>query len=202
MNLTNIKTLSALAALMFAALLIANFSVPVRAQEIPPTPPDPNTPWNPPNDSGPAGGLMTYTTGGGSSSGFNTWLTDRNMVRRDTFYPQDVIYLWLFTPSSAGNYVVWLYEYYAPVPSIGHWLFWRVGISSGVYIFGSFNPESQQPTGRYAWRLWIVDAFGNFQDIVIWFWYPQPEFPAWGIPIVLVITIVAATAFLRKKHKR
>ena len=185
---------------LLAFLLLFNFASPVHAQ-VPPNPPDPGAAWNPP-DVGGQGGMMSYTTGGGSSSGFNVWLTDRNMQGKDTFYPQDMIYMWVSTPAGAGAGRVWLYEYYPPVPSIGHWLFWAVNVGSGIFIFGPFYPDNQQPTGRYAWRVWVLDvATGNWQDRVIWFMYPVPEFPSWGSSIVAVLSIAFAAVVIRKKRR-
>jgi len=191
-------------------ILIVTLMISI-VQGQPPTPPSPNVNWNPPN-TGATGGQSQYIMAGWSvTNTLSVWTSDKSYHSgnaeagppKNSFNPNEPVYLYVDTPIGWSDNFIWLYEYHQSNQSSGRWRFWRREIGFGRFMFGPFYPDQSHPSGNYTWKVWIVKpTSGEFQSQVVSFTWGEeiPEFPSSSIGVILVLLLVLP--ILLKSHSR
>jgi hypothetical protein len=145
---------------------------PVRAQDNPVPPQNPDESWQPPDEAGqsvappvPAEAYSQTTRNlqmapltvepGSPGSIVNAYLVNSYGQILTDLYSNETIYL-VVSFNGPGYFYLWEYYPYGTSP-FGHWLCYRwYRPSAGVWRIGPFAAQSHDPAGRYTWRMWYV----------------------------------------------
>jgi hypothetical protein len=168
--------LKALLVLLLTLSAVSSAVSPVRAQDNPSPPLNPDESWQPPYQEGesvaPPVSVETYrqtwsnlqiappmtVTPGIPSSIVNAYLVNSYGQVLTNLYRNEPCYL-IVSFNGPGYFYLW--EYYpSGTTPYGHWLCYRwYRAQAGVWRIGPFAAESFDPAGRYVWKMWFLSGF-------------------------------------------
>lgn len=176
-------------------LIVLNY-LPEVCHAQPPIPPPPEVSWNPPF-GGEVGGRTHYEMAGWSTATFlNAWTADIHGNRKNIFFSDEKIYVYVDTPANWLESNIWMYEYHQSNSTIGRWIVWMRVIGPGRFRFGPFYPQEFQNSINYTWKVWIYNSERDvYQDDVFSFVIGE-EIAEYTNPVVVfVIALLALFTF-------